>query len=177
MKTPNIILMMCDDLGYGDTGFNGNEIIKTPSLDDLRAQGARFTRFYSGGPVCSPTRGTYLTGRHYSRYGITHANVGRLPAQEITIPRILKGYGYTNGHFGTWHLGTMEREYSGKPNRNPPPTLLLPENATTTSRLQRNMPSPPGIPEGALTQAPTLVVTPSGAAHITKMGSELMRCY
>jgi arylsulfatase A-like enzyme len=81
---PNVILVMCDDLGYGDTGFNGNEIIRTPCLDAMRGDGARFTRFFAGGPVCSPTRGTCLTGRHYSRYGITHANVGRLPTEEIT---------------------------------------------------------------------------------------------
>ena len=78
---PNFIFIMCDDLGYGDTGFNGNEVIRTPCLDALRAEGARFTRFYAGGPVCSPTRGACLTGRHYQRYGITHANVGRLPAE------------------------------------------------------------------------------------------------
>ena len=119
MKAPNIILMMCDDLGYGDVGFNGNEIIKTPNLDRLANNGIRFTRFYAGGPVCSPTRGTCLTGRHYFRYGVTHANRGHLPAQEITLPRMLKSFGYTTGHFGKWHLGTLDRNYSGKPNRNP----------------------------------------------------------
>jgi arylsulfatase A-like enzyme len=119
MPTPNILLLMCDDLGFGDTGFNGNTAIHTPHLDRLRQQGARFTRFYSGGPVCSPTRGTCLTGRHYARYGITHANAGRLPAQEITLARILKEKGYTTGHFGKWHLGTLDPDYSGKPNRDP----------------------------------------------------------
>jgi len=120
MKTqPNILYMMCDDLGYGDTGFNGNEVIKTPCLDALRGEGARFTRFYAGGPVCSPTRGTCLTGRHYSRYGITHANVGCLPEQEITLARITKSLGYTTGHFGKWHLGTLDREYSGNTARRP----------------------------------------------------------
>ncbi|MFW6414235.1 MAG: sulfatase [Verrucomicrobiota bacterium] len=107
MEKPNIILIMCDDLGYGDTGFNGNEIIKTPYLDALRSEGARFTRFFAGGPVCSPTRGTCLTGRHYSRYGVTHANKGCLPVQEITLPRVCKDKGYRTGHFGKWHLGTM----------------------------------------------------------------------
>ena len=111
--------MMCDDLGYGDVGFNGNDIIKTPNLDKLANNGIRFTRFYAGGPVCSPTRGTCLTGRHYFRYGVTHANRGHLPAQEITLARMLKSHGYTTGHFGKWHLGTLDREYSGKPNRNP----------------------------------------------------------
>ena len=95
---PNIILAMCDDLGYGDTGFNGNQVIRTPHLDALAGEGLRFTRFYAGGPVCSPTRGTCLTGRHYSRYGITHANRGCLPTQEITLASICKDCGYRTGH-------------------------------------------------------------------------------
>ena len=111
--------MMCDDLGYGDVGFNGNQTIKTPNLDRLAKNGIRFTRFYAGGPVCSPTRGTCLTGRHYFRYGVTHANRGHLPNQEITLARMLKSYGYATGHFGKWHLGTLDPNYSGKPNRNP----------------------------------------------------------
>ncbi len=119
MNEPNIILMMCDDLGYGDVGFNGNAAIRTPNLDRLARHGIRFTRFYAGGPVCSPTRGTCLTGRHYFRYGITHANRGHLPAQEITLARMLKSYGYATGHFGKWHLGTLDAEYSGKVNRDP----------------------------------------------------------
>ncbi len=114
MDRPNIILMMCDDLGYGDTGFNGNEVIQTPCLDAMRADGGRFTRFYAGGPVCSPTRGTCLTGRHYSRYGVTHANEGRLPIQEISLARVCKARGYETGHFGKWHLGTLTtRERDG----------------------------------------------------------------
>ncbi|MDX1682477.1 MAG: sulfatase-like hydrolase/transferase, partial [Phycisphaeraceae bacterium] len=79
---PNIVLLMADDLGYGDTGFNGNDVIQTPHLDQMARDGTRFTRFMAGGPVCSPTRGTCLTGRHYWRYGITHANRGCLPEEE-----------------------------------------------------------------------------------------------
>ncbi len=106
-KTPNIVLIMCDDLGYGDVGFNGNPVIQTPCLDAMRSEGSRFTRFFAGGPVCSPTRGTCLTGRHYSRYGVTHANQGRLPVQEVSLARVCKEFGYRTGHFGKWHLGTM----------------------------------------------------------------------
>jgi arylsulfatase A-like enzyme len=106
---PNIILMMADDLGYGDVGFNGNKIIKTPHLDDMAKAGIRFTRFYAGGPVCSPTRGTCLTGRHYFRYGIFSASVGYLPAEEITIAKICKSLGYTTGHFGKWHLAPISK--------------------------------------------------------------------
>jgi len=111
---PNIILMMADDLGYGDTGFNGNKIIKTPHLDQMATDGVTLTHFYAGGPVCSPTRGTCLTGRHYYRYGIFSANIGHLPKQEITVARILKEQGYTTGHFGKWHIGTLSKTHSTK---------------------------------------------------------------
>ncbi len=117
---PNIILMMADDLGYGDTGFNGNQIIKTPHLDQMAKDGVKLTHFYAGGPVCSPTRGTFLTGRHYFRYGIWSANVGHLPKQEITLARILNSKGYMTGHFGKWHLGTLSKTHSTKgPRRKP----------------------------------------------------------
>ncbi|MCY1722815.1 sulfatase-like hydrolase/transferase [Prolixibacteraceae bacterium Z1-6] len=106
-KTPNIILVMCDDLGWGDTGFNGNEIIKTPNLDMLAAKGITFNRFYSASAVCSPTRGSCLTGRNPYRLGIPNANSGHLKEQEITLPELLKQKGYTTGHFGKWHLGTL----------------------------------------------------------------------
>ncbi len=105
----NFILVMCDDLGYGDVGFNGNKIIKTPHLDQLAKEGAVFNNFHSGAPVCSPTRGTCLTGRHYHRYTVTCANAGYLPKEEITIQQLLKTQGYTTGHFGKWHLGTVSR--------------------------------------------------------------------
>ncbi|WP_299555872.1 sulfatase-like hydrolase/transferase [Seonamhaeicola sp.] len=114
VSTPNIILMMADDLGYGDTGFNGNTIIKTPNLDALAKRGMILNHFYSGNSVCSPTRGTVLTGRHHDRYGIYSANKGHLPAQEITLAKVLKEKGYTTGHFGKWHLGTLNKTTSAK---------------------------------------------------------------
>ena len=117
---PNIILIMADDLGYGDVGFNGNSIIKTPHMDALAHDGLTFTNFYAGGPVCSPTRGTVLTGRHYSRYGIFSANVGHLPKEEITLQQLLKEQGYTTGHFGKWHLGTLNKEISAKGEKRKP---------------------------------------------------------
>ncbi|MFI3290789.1 MAG: sulfatase-like hydrolase/transferase [Opitutales bacterium] len=118
-RKPNVILMLADDLGYGDTGFNGNTLIKTPNLDALAGDGSVLKHFYSVGPVCSPTRGSYLTGRHYYRFGVFHANQGHLPAQEYTIARMLKEAGYTTGHFGKWHLGTLSKTYSGKAGRKP----------------------------------------------------------
>jgi arylsulfatase A-like enzyme len=106
---PNIILIMADDLGYGDVGFNGNKVIRTPQLDEMAMASIRFTRFYAGGPVCSPTRATCLTGRHYFRYGIFSASVGYLPAEEITIARMCRSLGYTTGHFGKWHLASVSK--------------------------------------------------------------------
>ncbi len=104
---PNIILVMCDDLGWGDVGFNGNKIIKTPNLDMLASKGIAFNRFYSASAVCSPTRASCLTGRNPYRLGIPNANSGRLKEEEITIPELLKQKGYSTGHFGKWHLGTL----------------------------------------------------------------------
>lgn len=107
LPNPNIILIMCDDLGWGDVGFNGNEIIKTPNLDYLAGNGITFNRFYSASAVCSPTRGSCLTGRNPYRYEIPTANAGHLKKEEITLPELLKEKGYTTGHFGKWHLGTL----------------------------------------------------------------------
>jgi arylsulfatase A-like enzyme len=106
---PNIILLMCDDLGWGDVGFNGNKVIRTPHLDAMSKAGLRFTRFYAQAPVCSPTRGSCLTGRHPYRYGVYSANVGHMKAQEHTLAELLRAQGYATGHFGKWHLGTLTK--------------------------------------------------------------------
>lgn len=118
--TPNIIMIMADDLGYGDTGFTGHSIIQTPHLDAMANDGLMMTNFHAGAPVCSPTRGTFVTGRHFFRYGIFNANRGHLPKQEITLSEALKEKGYTTGHFGKWHLGTLSKTMSSKgAKRNP----------------------------------------------------------
>jgi len=105
---PNIILMMCDDLGWGDLQcYNPQSPILTPHLNLMAKNGLKFNRFYAAAPVCSPTRGSCLTGRHPFRYGIYFANTGHLPQEEITLPEILKQHGYRTGHFGKWHLGTL----------------------------------------------------------------------
>lgn len=108
-ETPNFVLVMCDDLGWGDVGFNGNQKIRTPHLDEMAANGLRFTRFYAASAVCSPTRGSVVTGRHPFRYGIPHANRGHLKPQELTLAEWLKTQGYRTGHFGKWHLGTLTK--------------------------------------------------------------------
>lgn len=108
-ERPNIILMMADDLGYGDVGYNGNKVIKTPNLDAMSKAGLRFDRFYAQAPVCSPTRGSCITGRHPYRYGIFFANTGHLLKKEVNLAEILKAQGYRTGHFGKWHLGTLTK--------------------------------------------------------------------
>ena len=107
-------------IGCSDTGFNGHPIIETPHLDQLAQDGAVLTNFHSGGSVCSPTRGTFVTGRHPFRYGIFNANQGHLPQQEITLSEIASEHGYATGHFGKWHLGTLSTSISAKgPKRKP----------------------------------------------------------
>ena len=106
---PNIVLVMCDDLGWGDVGFNGNKIIRTPHLDAMAKQSLRFERFYAAAPVCSPTRGSCITGRHPYRYGVYFANTGHMKPEELTLAELLKKHGYATGHFGKWHLGTLTK--------------------------------------------------------------------
>lgn len=107
---PNIILLMADDQGWGDVGYNGHPHLKTPNLDAMAANGAVFDRFYAASAVCSPTRGSVMTGRHPMRYGICYANCGHIKKEEITLGEMVKENGYTTGHFGKWHLGTLTRD-------------------------------------------------------------------
>jgi len=106
---PNIILIMSDDQGWYDTGFNGNAEIKTPYMDLLASKGVILDRFYSASAVCSPTRASLITGRNPLRINIPNANTGHMKQEEITIPEILKEEGYATGHFGKWHLGTLTK--------------------------------------------------------------------
>ena len=102
-ERPNIVFMMADDMGWGQTGYRGHPVLKTPHLDEMAANGLRFERFYAGNPVCSPTRATVLTGRTNERAGVMSHGYGLRP-QEKTIAQALKGAGYVTGHFGKWHL-------------------------------------------------------------------------
>lgn len=108
-QSPNIILIMTDDQGWGDTGYNGHPHLKTPNLDAMVSNGIEFTRFYAASAVCSPTRGSVVTGRHPMRYGICYANCGHILQEEVTMAEMVKDEGYTTGHFGKWHLGTLTR--------------------------------------------------------------------
>ena len=98
---PNIILLMGDDHGWDETGYNGHPHLKTPVLDEMAAQGLRLDRFYSAHSSCSPTRGSVMTGRHPNRYGTFTPNRSIRP-EEITIAQLLKQRGYVCGHFGKW---------------------------------------------------------------------------
>ena len=107
---PNVILCMTDDQGWGDAGYNGHPYLKTPNLDAMSREGVTFSRFYSAAAMCSPTRGSVYTGRNPYRFGVTFAMKGMLEPSEIPISTVLKQHGYTTGHFGKWHLGTLSRE-------------------------------------------------------------------
>jgi arylsulfatase A-like enzyme len=100
---PHIIFVMADDMGWGQTGYRGHPVLKTPNLDAMAANGLRFERFYAGGPVCSPTRASVMTGRTHNRAGVLTHGYG-LRLQEKTIAQALRGAGYVTGHFGKWHL-------------------------------------------------------------------------
>lgn len=100
---PNIVLVMADDMGWGQTGYYGHPRLKTPHLDAMAESGMRFDRFYAGAPVCSPTRASVLTGRANDRSGVKQHGYA-LRRQEQTIAEVLGDAGYTTGHFGKWHL-------------------------------------------------------------------------
>ncbi len=105
---PNIILVMADDQGWGDMAYNGHPVIETPHFDAMATEALRFDRFYAAAPVCSPTRGSVLTGRNPNRFGCF--TWGRtLRPQEVTIAEALKQAGYVTGHFGKWHLGSVRQ--------------------------------------------------------------------
>jgi arylsulfatase A len=112
-EKPNIVLIMVDDMGYGDLGCYGSTTIKTPHIDALAERGLRFTDFHSNGAVCSPTRAALLTGRYQQRSGIENlekTNTGRspdlgFPLAEMTFGELLKNAGYSTALFGKWHLG------------------------------------------------------------------------
>lgn len=105
---PNVIMLMADDLGWGDVGFNGNQKVLTPNLDQMSHSGIRFTQFYAAAPLCSPSRAACLTGRNPFRQGIYAAHTSGLRQAETTIAEILLKEGYATGIFGKWHLGWIE---------------------------------------------------------------------
>lgn len=111
-STPNVILCMTDDQGWGDVGYNGNPVLRTPNLDAMAASGVRFDRFYAAHFVCSPTRASVLTGRHPARYRC-YSWGHDLPLGETTVAELARQAGYATGHFGKWHLGGIPNTDGG----------------------------------------------------------------
>lgn len=114
-KRPNFIVMIADDLGYGDVGLFGNKTIPTPNIDWIGTQGAKLTHSLAAASLCTPSRAAILTGRYPIRYGMTSSSANRvhlfvaqsggLPLSEITFPKILQQNGYRTALIGKWHLG------------------------------------------------------------------------
>ena len=103
---PNFVLVMADDMGWGQTSYYSHPVLMTPNLDAMASAGLRFDRFYAGAPNCSPTRATVLTGRTNDRTGVEDHGFA-LRRQERTIARALDEAGYATGHFGKWHLNGL----------------------------------------------------------------------
>ncbi|MBI4873572.1 MAG: sulfatase [Acidobacteria bacterium] len=137
-RPPNVVLIYCDDLGYGDLGCYGSNL-RTPHLDRMAREGMRFTHFYSANPVCSPSRAALLTGRYPTRVGVPRVlfptDTTGLPDSETTLAQTLKPRGYKTMCVGKWHLGHLPQflptsrgfdEYFGIPYSNDmSPRLLL----------------------------------------------------
>ena len=107
---PNVVMILVDDMGYADIGPYGAKDIRTPHLDRLRREGFKLTNFYSNGPVCTPTRAAFITGRYQQRVGLEWAIVSKdhesgLTTDQPSIAKLLKGNGYATAIFGKWHLG------------------------------------------------------------------------
>ena len=114
-ERPNLVMILADDLGYGDLGCYGHPTIRTPHLDQMAREGMRFTQFYSAAEVCTPSRAALLTGRLPPRSGMCSSKrrvafpntTGGLPDGELTIAELLKSKGYATACFGKWHLGHL----------------------------------------------------------------------
>ena len=103
-QPPNILLIVADDLGFDDIGAYGSSRARTPRIDQLAASGTRFTRFYTAGDTCAPTRASLLTGLYPQRLGFD-ATPRALPGEVVTLPELLGEAGYATHHVGKWHLG------------------------------------------------------------------------
>ncbi|MBM3883615.1 MAG: N-acetylgalactosamine 6-sulfate sulfatase [Verrucomicrobia bacterium] len=128
---PSVVLVMTDDQGWGDTGYNGHPELKTPNLDALAAAGLRLDRFYTAHFNCSPTRASVMTGRHPHRMGAFGPGAP-IRAQEITVAQVLQSAGYATGHFGKWHLNGKNGDRNTK---TPPGRAILADDPLSPGKL------------------------------------------
>ena len=140
---PNIVVILADDLGYGDIGVYGSTRIRTPNIDRLAADGVTFTQSYASANVCSPSRAGLLTGRYAIRSGLGWKVVGAydkrgLPESEETLGELVQRAGYRSLYVGKWHLGTFPDfhpsnhgfdEFYGVPHSNDMPEFALYDGA------------------------------------------------
>ncbi|MCX7824024.1 MAG: arylsulfatase [Verrucomicrobiae bacterium] len=165
---PNVIFILADDLGYGDLGCYGQQIIRTPNLDRMAAEGMRFTQHYAGSPVCAPSRCVLMTGKHpghaFIRNNRSVQPEGQypIPAETVTLAKLFKRQGYATAAFGKWGLGPMDSTGSplkqgidrffgyncqGKAHNLFPPSLWDNDKVIT---LDNDVPHPPQkLPDGA----------------------------
>jgi arylsulfatase A len=150
-RTPNIVMILCDDLGYGDLHCYGSEL-ETPNLDRMASQGVRFTNFYAANQVCSPSRAALMTGRYPTRVGVPQVLFPRdtqgLALDEVTLPQTLKKVNYNTMCVGKWHLGHTPKylptargfdEYFGVPYSNdmtPRPLMHNTETLEEPAKLE-----------------------------------------
>ncbi len=184
---PNIIVILADDLGYGDLGCYGHPTMRTPNLDRMAAEGMRFTDFYSAAEVCTPSRAALMTGRYPVRSGMANdrfrvlrtRSTGQLPADEITLPEALKSAGYATGMVGKWHLGVWSINPAGHPRRHGFDTFLgLPHSndMDATSAAPKGAPGRPDQ-DPAWWNAPLyrneeLVARPADQPQLTRLYTE-----
>ncbi|MCX5759058.1 MAG: sulfatase-like hydrolase/transferase, partial [Candidatus Hydrogenedentes bacterium] len=112
---PNIVFILADDLGYGDLGCYGQQVVRTPNIDAMAAEGVRFTQCYAGSTVCAPSRCSLMTGMHTGHAFIRGNAAIPLRPNDVTVAELLKKAGYATGLVGKWGLG--ERDTTGIPNR------------------------------------------------------------
>ncbi|MFW6161814.1 MAG: arylsulfatase [Planctomycetota bacterium] len=115
MAKPNVVVILTDDLGYGDLGCFGNPLVRTPRVDAMAAEGVRLTQHYAGSPMCAPARAALLTGKYPHRVGaidvVEGRGLDRIALREKTLADLLQAAGYATGCFGKWHNGAIDRRF------------------------------------------------------------------